>query len=239
MSRLSQTSVTPTLGEVISTAIQAALSEVNVCLPGKVVSYDAATQSADVQPQLQGRYETGALRTLPVIPAVPVKHPRSSGGKARVHMPIKVGDDVILVFSQRSIDGWKAKGGLVDPQDRRKFNLSDAFALVGGSAFPDAFQVTDPDAIEVVNDQGVVQIKPNGTVNLGAYSPTHSVALDDKVEARLQAIESKLNSLIGLYDGHVHPVTTAPGVSGPTTSIETTLTPSPDALGSTKVKVVT
>ena len=141
----------PELDDTIQTLIEANLVNLNVCLPAKIVSYDKDTQSATVQIQLLQKYEDGAIEPRAPIPNVPVIHPRANAGAAFVHMPLKKGDDVTLVFSQRSLDNWKGAGGMQDPADRRKFHITDAFALIGGSAFPDAFTPSTDDCIEIVN----------------------------------------------------------------------------------------
>lgn len=235
--RLDQQGISPTLSEVIRTHIDAVLIQMNVCLPAKIVKYYPETQYADVQVQLQRKYEDGTLAPIPVIPNVPVKHPRTQGGKTRIHLPVAVGDDCMLVFSQRSLDNWKTQGGMQDPADRRKFHLSDAFALLGGAAEPDAFAVNDPLSIEIVNDSGIVQIKPDGTINLGAYAPSKAVALGEAVEARLSAIESKVSAL---SIPHVHNIITpAPGSpTGPQVPPVTPFVPDFSVVSSSKVKVI-
>ncbi len=220
-------SVTPELSDTIRTIIDQVMVQVNVCLPAKVVKYYPSTQYADVQVQLKRKYENGDLVPIPVIPNVPIKHPRSSGGQAYVHMPIQKGDDVVLVFSQRSLDNWKTQGGMQDPADRRKFHLSDAFALIGGSAEPDAFQVNDPTAIEIQNQSGKLQLKTDGTVNLGDFSPSKSAAIGESVEARLQKLEQ-------FALAHVHP-TAAPG---PPSTGTPPFVADPSVVSSTKVKLV-
>ena len=150
------------MSDVIKTHIDAMLIDVNVCLPAKIVSYDSATQYADVQVQLLQGLIDGNTAEYPIIPNVPVKHPRASGGQAFIHMPLQNGDDVILVFSQRSLDNWKTQGGMQDPDDPRKFNIADAYALVGGSALPDAFSPATENAIEIVNGNSALNVFPDG-----------------------------------------------------------------------------
>lgn len=238
--RMSQQGITPTLADVIRTHIDAVLMQMNICLPAKVVKYYPTTQYADVQVQLQKKYEDGGVVTIPVIPNVPVKWPRGRAGKIRIHFGLEEGDDVTLIFSQRSLDNWKTKGGLQDPGDRRKFNVSDAYALVGGSAEPDSFPVNDPTSIEIINEDGKVQIKKDGTINLGDYAPAKSVALGEAVEARLSTIESKVTALATAGATHVHNIITP--VPGSPTGIPvpptTPFIPDTSNVSSSKVKVI-
>lgn len=237
MPRTDQQGVTTDLADAIRTHIDAVLVQMNVCLPAKIEKYYPETQYADVQIQLKQKYEDGTLVARPIVPNVPVKWARGRAGKIRIHFGLEKGDDVTLIFSQRSLDNWKTQGGLQDPNDRRKFHLSDAFALVGGSAEPDKFPVNDPESIEIVNESGVIQVKKDGTLNLGNYAPSKSVALGEAVQARLSAIESGINSLVSTFNAHVHPVTTAPGTSGPPAS-PGSFSPNTDVVSSAKVKVI-
>lgn len=241
------TSETPTLAQVILEAVEARLVDVNTAIPGKIVSYDHATQTASVQPCIRRKYTDGTIVDLPVINKVPVQFPR--GGGFFVSLPLKKDDPVLLVFSQRALDVWKEKGGVVDPADPRKFHISDAYALAGAGAAPDAFTNTDPNKLVIAHkggtaeihmgDDGKVSIKA-GELHLGDHSASEFVALKSKVEARLSAIESALNSLGSTYNGHTHifidPVS-GPAPTNPTLSLSTPLNPSPDDIGSAKVKV--
>lgn len=124
---------TPTLAEVIRRALDARLADVRVALPARVEKYDAAKQVVDVLPLLQERAvgEDGAelVESLPVVPNVPVVFPGAGG--FRVTFPVQPGDTVLLVFSDRSLDVWQAKGGEVDPVDLRRHHLADAVAIPG------------------------------------------------------------------------------------------------------------
>jgi hypothetical protein len=164
-------SYTPEFSDVVRSIVDAVLLDVNFCLPAKIVSYDSKTQYADVEVQLQSKFIDGSLVTHPVIPKVPVKHSRANAGAAFIHMPLQPGDDVTLVFSQRSLDNWKTKGGITDPDDYRKFHFTDAYALIGGSSIPDAFTPNTTDSIEIVNGETSVIVHPDGK-----FSATNSTA---------------------------------------------------------------
>ncbi len=106
-------------------------------LPGRVQSFDASKQSADIEPLVHDTWEAedGANQTgpLPVIPSVPVCFPGSGGW--RVTFPVSKGDTGLLVFCARSIDRWLSEGGSVDPQDDRTHDLSDAVFVPGLTDF--------------------------------------------------------------------------------------------------------
>lgn len=153
----------PSLGDVIQTAIDANLINLHVCLPAKIVSYDSSTQVATVLPSLLKLNEDSDI-AYPWLPIanVPVIWPRGLSGQAYIHIPLITGDDVTLLICERSLDNWKETGLISDPDDRRKFNITDCFAFPGGSASPLAFKVDDPQSITIKNTLSTVQISPAG-----------------------------------------------------------------------------
>ena len=148
---------TPSLEQVIVNAIDARLMDVHTSLPGEVLSYDATKQVCSVQPCLQRVYVTGKKVKIPVINNVPVVHPRSGG--SIIHIPIKPGDQVLLIFAERSIDIWKSTGGCPDPEDSRKHHYSDAIAIPGFYPLSAPISVPDPTALTVLNGQARLEVK--------------------------------------------------------------------------------
>ncbi len=122
-------STTPTLEQVLALAVSEQLGETYTAMPAVVESYDPAKQTITARPALRRKYADGSVVERPLIPNVPVAFPR--GGGASMTFPLKKGDSVFLIFSMRSLDVWKTKGGVVDPQDPRKFNVTDAIAIPG------------------------------------------------------------------------------------------------------------
>jgi hypothetical protein len=170
-----------TLPELLNQAIDSRLADVNVCLPGIVESYDRTKQTAKIQPALKRKYLDGRVVNLPIINNVPIVFPRSSSH--HIHFDLKKGDYVTLIFSQRSLDSWKESGGLVSPNDPRRFNLSDAYGIPGG--FPKSggfsprggefsfeltneknfFSLEQDGTIKAENEKGKTAIKPDGELN--------------------------------------------------------------------------
>ena len=117
------------LSEPLRAAVESVMSELHVCLPGRIERYDHIEQRAEVKPLLRRHYRDGDESDMPVIADVPVIWPRAGG--ASLTMPVKQGDGVLLVFADRSIDRWLVQGGEVTPDDRRKHDLSDCVAIPG------------------------------------------------------------------------------------------------------------
>jgi len=155
----------PSLADLLNTAIDSRLCDVHTAMPGIVKSYDRATQTAKIQPALKRKYADGRIVDLPIINKVPVKFPRSKG--KWIHFDLEVGDVVTIIFSERSLDNWKEKGGLVSPDDPRKFNLSDAYAFPGG--YPIGLSLSPnggAGSIEMANGANHIVIEKDGKTTI-------------------------------------------------------------------------
>ena len=206
-----KTTDSPSWSEVIRGAIHSVLSDVHVALPGKIESWDPATQKADVKPLLKRTFYTlerdRIVEELPIIPKVPILFQRSES--MFLSFPLKKGAHVQLVFNERSIDQFMAKqGNDTDPLDMRRFDLSDAAAYAG--FYPDAKKLSDVHADNLVMglDGGIqIHIKPSGEIHLGSENAAQFVALGQKTFDEINALRSAVDALTSKYNAHVVSVT--------------------------------
>lgn len=150
----------PTMFEVISDTIESKLLDLHTAMPGYVEKFDAEKQMCDVQPALKRHFANGKVEPLPVVTNVPVVYPRSA--QFSMTWPLVVGDPVLLIFSERSIDRWSAQGGVVDPNDTRKHSLSDAFCIPGGSPSTNPISGVSKDHVRLQYDQAMIEIQKSG-----------------------------------------------------------------------------
>lgn len=131
--------------------------------PGIVVSFDASSCTAVIQPAVGGlkREQDGTTTptTLPVITDVPVVFPR--GGFGVITFPVAAGDEVLLVFSCRPIDAWWQSGGVQRPGFSRMHSLSDAFAVIGPASKPSVPASISTDSVEMRSHDGAVKVSLN------------------------------------------------------------------------------
>jgi len=177
----------PSLARVLDLAIRGILDDVRVSLPGRVVSYDKATQRADVQPLIKDGYpgEDGTRKTesLPVVPDVPVAFPGAGGYHET--FPISKGDTVLLVFCSSSIARWKASGttGEIDPGDDRHHAIPDAIAYAGVRA----------SSIAGVPDGAWVITVPSGKqLRLGSASANQSAIMGEAFLSALSTLTTAI-----------------------------------------------
>lgn len=167
-------------------AIAAAARYMRVALPGRVESYDAATQTCSVQPYVQDgiKDETGTRQAvrLPVVTSVPVVFP--GAGAYSITWPLAVGDTVLLLFASSSIDRWLALGGEVDPIDDRRHHVTDAIAIAGLRALPDALGAAAVDSgAMVISGGGAAAASPIATQATAAEFMTVLAGVTDSAGA--------------------------------------------------------
>jgi hypothetical protein len=182
-----------TLSIVVQEMFADMASDLRVCLPAKIHSYDAHTMLASVQPLLRRQFYLAETPVqLPIINNVPVIHPRS--GTAMIRFPIKEGDIVTLVFSDRSIEKWKHGSGEEKyPDDTRMHHLSDAYAIPGGYPKGKKKTAKNPEALEIVLEPGTKITIGNGTDELLAIahaSFTSLKSLCDRLADTLTGIQA-------------------------------------------------
>jgi hypothetical protein len=178
------------LDEIIRLAIKAAVMNVNVWLPAKIVKV-SGNQKVDIQPLLQSRLLDGTIVTLPVIPNVPVEMPNGVGWS--IKLPIAVGDMGRAVFCDRSLDAWLAgAGGIVDPQDSRHHELTDACFVPG--LVPFSAQTTDSTTDMVLtNGDSAISIQKAGTF-LFKNKQNELLDLLDQITGQVQSLANTLSS---------------------------------------------
>jgi protein gp138 len=157
---------TPSLADFMTSAIASFMDGQHVAYPGRVESYDRATNSCSVQPVIKRGYldEPGdrAVEALPVINHVPVAYFRAGG--FAIHASLSPGDYVLLVIASGSLDKWLRGGGVVDPGDDRRGNLTDAMAIPGIFPLGDAIDGTSDDHMTITAPSG-------GEIRIGGSSP--------------------------------------------------------------------
>lgn len=139
-------------------------------LPATIVSYNATLQTAAVQPMiiitvLDPLTGSTTLQQMPVINDCPVEFP--GGGGFHLTFPVQRGDECIVAFSSRCIDGWWQTGKLSQQGDLRMHDLSDGFVRVGVSSRVNALTAVSPNTVQLRTDDGTTYLEVvEGNVNI-------------------------------------------------------------------------
>lgn len=117
--------------EVITKYIDYYLKDLMTALPAIVVANDRIAESiVSVKPAINEKTLDGRVIPWPEIVNVQLVFPCSSS--SAVTFPVNVGDTVLVVFSMRGMDEWKAGSGRnVTPNFPRSHDIQDAIAIPG------------------------------------------------------------------------------------------------------------
>lgn len=205
--------VLPSMLDVQDEAVRRTLSDLHTCMPGEVVAVrsDAVNkrQFVDVLPMLQREIidEDGEPRNeaLPLLQMVPVAY--MQGGGFFLSVPLRVGDSVLLLFAERSLDSWiqNATPGArtpVVPGDLSQHSLQGAIALPLGPA-PRAGLLAGVDGADLViaTTEGAVLARFTSAGFVTFAEGVNFVALANLVVTELQRLWTAVN-------GHTHVVST-------------------------------
>ena len=139
-------------------------------IPAIVTAVDLSAQTVSAQPAVQGenlsKDGVKTLVNLPVLVDVPICWPR--GGGYALTFPIAIGDEVLIVFSSRCIDGWWQSGGVQKAAEFRMHDLSDGFAIFAPTSQPKKLSNISA-GVELRNDSGTNYVRIlGGTMSLKA-----------------------------------------------------------------------
>ncbi|RIY41941.1 Gp138 family membrane-puncturing spike protein [Neopusillimonas maritima] len=188
-------------------------------VPGHVLTFDPDLQRAQVRIGIQKVTVNGGVINPPPIADVPVLF--LGGTQYSVIHQINPGDEGLILFSQRCVDGWKQTGGVANNPLARFHDAHDAFFIPGFRPLPTRIEgfandgirmqsrsggqrvwIKSSGEIEMSNGAGFIRLMADGTVNInGAIINT-----DGTIEAP--------NVTFGGISGNSHK---HPGDSGGTT----------------------
>lgn len=157
------------LTTLLRLAVGRELMDIHTALPGVVEEYDAATRRARVIPAIPLLLDDGSVMDRPPITDVPVLFP--SGGGLSLLFPLQRNDPVLLLFSQRGLDGFKVgyRSGL--PARGPIFDMSDAMALAGFGALTTSPASATGTSLQTDDGATSVVVEPSGEVNITAAGP--------------------------------------------------------------------
>lgn len=210
------------LEEAVRAALDGRQAVTWTSLPGIIVSYDPATLTASVQlsVKISIRAADGSFTWQEIAPCldVPVQWPQ--GGNVVFTFPLAAGDEVLVQFCSRCLDGWFSGGDVQIPSEPRFHDLSDAVIIPGirSQARPLGFTPSTANAqlstvdgttqVEVAGDgsQVVTITAPGGLVINGDVTVNGLVAATGEVSAQTASTAIPLST-------HLHGGVTAGGAN--------------------------
>ena len=201
------------------------LMKVNTCVPGEIIDFDPATQTATIAPAIRMKTfidETEGYIDLPPLVNVPVIVSCAVVKGFSITFPISAGDSCLLIFSQRAIDNWHDHGGIQNPEagvGSRHHDLTDAFALLTPLPLPLVLSDYEGDGIEIRNSDkdSRITVKDDsievvqGEVSLLVETSGVTITGDLYVTGNVSDAKGSMEEMREAYNSHSgHPGTPSP-----------------------------
>ena len=172
--------------EATRAALDGRQAEMWTALPGIVNGFDPVAMTVSVQPSVKGQVQDEAGKTsavnLPLLVDVPVVFP-AGGGFTLTH-PVKSGDECLVVFASRCIDGWWQGGGVGGAPDERMHDLSDGIAMVcPRSQARKLSPPVDTENVQLRTDDGQAHVTMMPDYTIRAQNPTGEILMTPAGEA--------------------------------------------------------
>lgn len=167
----------------LESVIERMIAQACCCLPGIVEDFNPGPPPiAKVVPAIKrkviGENKPRYIK-MPVILNVPVVVPFSQSAGLLMTLPVKKGDEGLIVFSDRMIDEFVEKGGFQSPEccgpenettEPRAHSLTDAIFIPGIISKPQGKDIVDwkLDAIEIRNRDrsAFISLGTNGAIRM-------------------------------------------------------------------------
>lgn len=168
---------------VMEAALRGWQAGIWTALPAIVLSVDFEKMTCTARPAITGiqNTPTGQIQTppMPILLDVPIVFPRVSG--FALTLPLAIGDEILVIFSSRCIDGWWQSGCPINskndinpalPLEFRMHDLSDGFAIPGPCSIPKVLPNVSSTDAQLRSEDGntYISITPAGTVKIKATS---------------------------------------------------------------------
>lgn len=139
------------------------MKDVATSIPGHFISFDPATQLAQIQIGVQRIDVKG--ETFEPTPLIECPVAFLGGSQYFIEYQIDPGDECLIVFSQRCIDGWVNSGGIANNPIMRYHDFSDAAILPGLRSQPNVIQSFENNGVRLRNKTGdkFIWLKNDGT----------------------------------------------------------------------------
>lgn len=188
----------PTLARLIMDMIEQRLLECWAPFPGKVVSYDAATQTATIRPGISlpiQQDEAGSYPSELVIPdldEVPVRMPLAGGGW-RIATSLQAGDLVMVHVTFRALDGWLVgSGDAVRVVPGRHHDINDCWAE------PWDHNEATTDNLVLTGHGITVELTKGGKTIVHSGGATSAVIVDGATSSLHTSLQASLAEIAGI-----------------------------------------
>lgn len=174
--------------ELFSMAFSELMKGVYTCTPGHIITFDPKLQRAQVRIGIEVVDKNGATSQLPPIADVPVLFP--GGTQFTTIHQINPGDEGLIVFSQRCIDGWKQTGGVANNPLARFHDTHDAFFIPGFRPLSTLISDFQNDGIRMQSQDGSKHIWIKASGEIIANNSLANVQISDAGDVNITAAKT-------------------------------------------------
>lgn len=139
--------------------------DLRVACPAIVKTVDYERQTLTAQPAIRERMNDGEgnLTWVEIPELLDVPFFVYTGGGYCLTLPIKPGDDCLIVFGDSCMDAWWQSGDVQNQVEQRRHDLSDGFAIVGFRSQPHVVTNYSPDTAQLRNEAGDAYFEISGS----------------------------------------------------------------------------
>lgn len=192
--------------EQLRTAMDGLKSGLWTALPGTIQSFDPVAMTAAVQPGVKAMMVTaGGLSPadMPILPHCLVVFPR--GGGCSLTFPLEMGDECMVVFSSRALDGFWQSGKAQPSTDLRSHDLSDGVAFVGLTSQARPLAGVSTTSTQLRSDDGATVIDLNPAAQTIALTAPGGITMTGPVQVNGAVIATGNVTAGGIdLEHHVH-----------------------------------
>lgn len=193
----------PQLNDLLDSIVDETLEKVNAVKLGTIQSVDSSVQSCTVKIAYKRTDADGKVVEYPLLVDVP--YFVLQGGGAFIEFPLAKGDKCLLLFSDREIDNFWAKGNITTTSSARKHSLSDAVALVGISTKTAPLSLLG-NVLRLYSGSAKIELQ-NATVTFSTWLQGFIQAIMDQVDthgdtlspATIAALSAKKTEIANLF----------------------------------------
>ena len=203
------------LVNAIKTGVNTGLLGAKTCFPAIVRAVDYANQTLQAEIAIQQIID-GENVNYPLLVDVPFVI--TTCQNYHITIPIKIADEVLILFADRCIDGWFSSGEVQKQVVHRVHDISDGFALIGINSKPNKINNYDENSLVIKSDAGDTYIVVHTTgLYTSGISMIGNLDVDGSITATgdIAATGDVTAGSISLKN-HTHPgVQTGSGNTGP------------------------
>lgn len=197
------------LVDVLNDLVDYRLLTVNTAIPARVTSIDYQNNNLNAKPLITTRYSDEEQEEYPELFNIPFLIISGNAGTARITMPLKVGDTVLVMFSQRDLQGfYQSDGKTVVKSFKGVTHGLDPVLAVPCLYTNRSSKPIDPNNVVVENGSTRITMEPSGNVTVdtpnSVFTGNVDIQGDLNVAGDTSIGGSVTNNDVNIGEDHTH-----------------------------------